>query len=135
MAKSKKAKSYEELKKIWYTKLKKSGFEDAESDENHLKTWSSNKFAAKALVQNGGWQAKAAYYQMAERFLAEFKFETRLERQIWEYHTNAISIRDIAETLNKTKVINTNRQAVWLVIRRLEDIMKSLYLVGYKADE
>jgi hypothetical protein len=136
MAKRPKAeKTLEQLQKEWYAKLEKSGFEDIEDKEGRLKKWSSDVFGKKALVQNGGWQAKAAYYEMAERFLAEYQFADNLERTIWEYHTNAVSVRDIAETLNKAKVTKTNRQAVWLVVNRLVDRMKKMYLVGYQSNE
>lgn len=132
---SKRPKTYEQLRDQWYAKLKKKGFDDIEDTQGRLKKWSSDVFGKKALVQNGGWQAKAAYYQMAERFLNEYEFATELEKTIWEYHTNAVSVRDIAETLNKAKVTKTNRQAVWLVVHRLEDLMKRMYLVGYASDE
>lgn len=131
---AKKPQSYLELKKIWYKKLADSGFSDLEADEHRMKKSLSTIFQ-QLTVREGGWQAKAAYYQMADRFLLEFEFATELEKTIWEYHANAISIRDIATTLNKAKITKTNRQAIWLILRRLENIMKSKYLVGYESDE
>ncbi len=135
MAKRKRPKTYEEERDFWYAKLEKVGFNDLEDKEGRLKKWSSDVFGKKALIQNGGWQAKAAYYEMCEKFLAEYPFEDELERMIWAYHTEAISVRDIAETLNKAKVTKTNRQAVWLVVKRLETRMKQMYLAGFKTNE
>ncbi len=137
MAKQKRPKTYEQERDEWYAKLEKEGFKDLEDKEGRLKRWSSDIFGkTKALVQGGGWQIKAEYYSMCERFLAEYPFETELEKTIWAYHTEAISVRDIAETLNKLRRKNkTNRQAVWLVVSRLEDRMKQMYLAGYKTNE
>lgn len=133
---AKKPKTYKELKKVWYQKLAKEGFEDIESDESHLKRWSSDVFNRKVVTeQYGGWQAKAAYYNMAEQLLQEHEFTTEREKTIWEYHTNGISIRDIVEILRKARVKKMSRQAVWLILHRLEDIMKSRYLAGYTSNE
>ena len=41
MSRSKPKTEYDKLKEIWYGKLKKSGFEDIERDENTLKEYSS----------------------------------------------------------------------------------------------
>lgn len=124
---------YERLRDRWYAKLKKSGFEDIEQDEDNLKIWSSTYFGHRLRTNHaGGWQAKAAYYSMAERFLHEYQFSSNLEHAIWEYHTNGISIRDITDTLKKAKV-KTNRQYVWEAVHKLEIEMKKLYLEGYKS--
>jgi len=133
---AKKPQSYNELKEVWYKKLADEGFEDLETDEDRLKKYLQTIFSRKNVTeQGGGWQAKAAYYQMADRFLAEHDFITELEKTIWEYHANAISLRDISETLRKAGVEAMSRQSVWLIVRRLEAIMKSRYLVGYISDE
>lgn len=133
---AKKPQSLSELKEIWYKKLADSGFEDLEADETRMKKYLQTIFNRKAVTeQHGGWQAKAAYYQMADRFLVEHTFDSELEKTIWEYHSNAMTMRLIAETLKKAKITSTSYQTVWLIIRRLENIMKSRYLVGYAADE
>ena len=119
---------YDKLRKLWYEKLAAVGFEDAESDDHNLKVWSS-QFARKKSVVS--WEAKAAYYYMANNFLNEYEFETDLERIIWEYHANAISVRDITKLLKGVK-INTNRMTVWRTVHHLETIMKEMYLVGDK---
>lgn len=119
---------YERLKKLWYKKLKDSGFEDVETDEDRLKVWSSTLFGkSKGLVQNGGWQAKASYYQMTSDFLIDNRFETEIDKVIWEYHSHGISVRDITSTLRKAKV-KTNRQYVWEIINRLQTKMKQRYM-------
>ena len=80
---AKKPQSLNELKQHWYQILKDSGFEDLEADETRMKKYLQTIFNRKSVSeQYGGWQAKAAYYQMCERFLAEYEFATELEKAI-----------------------------------------------------
>lgn len=120
---------YDKLRAVWYKKLEKEGFQDIETDEHNLKSWSA-KFASRKSQEL--WQAKEAYYYMATNFLNEYAFDSALEKTIWEYHTEAISIRDIVKLLRKkTKVMIINRSSIWTTINRLETTMKKMYLSGY----
>lgn len=121
-----------DLQKLWYKKLKDSGFEDIEDENNELKVWSSAFRRKKSLVS---WEAKESYYHMANKFLNEYQFENSLDKIVWEYHSNAISMRDISDLLIKTKVKkNFNRTYVWRILARLQDSMKKMYLNGYKSE-
>lgn len=118
---------YEKLRAVWYNKLKVDGFVDIEQDEENLKVWSTRWWnqAPHPIVM----EAKAAYYQLAERFLEDYKFKNKVERIIWEYHANAISIRNIVKLLKQTKLVKrTNRDAVYDVIKRLKESMIKMYL-------
>lgn len=125
---------YEKQREIWYKKLKDSGFYDIERDENTLKEYSFLVFSPRrALLQNGGWQAKAAYYSMAERFLQEYPFNVetrqgRRERIVWEYHSNAISIRDIVKVLTGLRWRGITRTYVWGIVKSLRNKMFALYM-------
>ncbi len=123
--------SYKKERAKWYAKLKKSGFEDIEANEHSLKSWSS-KFVRADKTSITSWQAKQEYYYQATHFLNSHKFETNLEKAIWEYHANGISVREIASLLNKTKVIKTNRQTIWLVVKKLRSLMKTKRKVRYE---
>lgn len=124
---------FKKLKDLWYKKLKDTGFEDAESDENNLKVWSASLFGSKkALVQNGGWEAKYTYYRLAELFLNNYKFENNTDKIIWMYHCEGISVRGIVRILNALRKKKTYKEKVWGTIHRLEELMKETYLVGYK---
>lgn len=114
---------YDKLRKVWYEKLKDDGFDDIEADDDKLKIWSS-RFAQKQSVLS--WEAKAVYYQMATNFLTDFKFETTRDKNIWTYHANGMSAREITRTLRKVR-IKTNRMTVWRTISRLQKLMKQLY--------
>lgn len=115
--------NYKKERAKWYAKLKKSGFEDIEANENSLKSWSS-KFVRADKTSMTSWQAKQEYYYQTTHFLNSYKFESNLEKAIWEYHSNGISVREIAALLNKTKVIKTNRQSIWLIIKKLRLAME-----------
>lgn len=127
MAKTKKD-SYLSQREVWYKKLKRSGFEDIEMNETQLKRYSTD-FNTITVVRT--YEAKTEYYSMARRFLNSHQFETPRERIIWEYHSNAISCRNIAKILNKISRKKTNKDLVNIVIKRLTKEMKRLYLVGY----
>lgn len=127
MAKPKKPRTLKQEQEFWYKKLKAEGFEDVESDEHHLKFYTS-QFAAKFIPET--WQAKANYYQMATNFLEEYKFDNNLERAVWEYHVNAISYRDIAKLLKKLRLVKrTNRTTIYQLIKRLKTKMFDMYVL------
>lgn len=120
----KKPQDLNQLKTVWYRKLKQSGFKDIERDEDTLKSWSSI-FQYQKPGNNA--QSKEEYYRYATHFLEEHNFETELQRIIWEYHSNGLSMRNIAKTLNKTKVTKTNYTSVWQVVKELKATMYKLY--------
>lgn len=123
---AKKSNEYEKLKALWYEKLKKSGFKDIEQDEYNLKIWSTQFTQQKSI---NTWQAKESYYNMANKFLHDYTFKSRLDQIIWEYHANGMSVRSIATTLKKARIIN--RTGAWIhefVIKRLRADMKRMYM-------
>lgn len=118
--------SYEELRDVWYDKLSKDDFEDIESNEEFLKTWHSFKFAS---PESKRYQFEnAEYFRLAELFLQEHQFKSSLEKTIWSYHTNGLTIREIAAILEKAKVKKSKKDKVNYIIKRLVKIMKDLYL-------
>lgn len=120
-----KNKSYEELRDEWYAKLKDGGFQDIEDKQGRILEWSSRFNAKHDQVD---MDAKLAYAQMADRFLDEYKFDTDLEKTIWAYHANAISVRDIAVMLQKVG-INYHKDKVHGVVKKLKKSMFSMYLL------
>lgn len=128
MSNNKKLSDFDKLKAKWYKKLEKSGFEDIESSEDRLKSY-SNKFARKDEYMNSvdTWETKAEYYYIAEYFLNTHKFNSKLEKSIWEYHANGISVRNIVNILKKVR-IETNKIVVWDTINRLRKIMRRQYV-------
>lgn len=122
--------SCQALKDKWYGKLDKDEFNDIESDEDNLKVWSSFLFGKnRAGSQFGGWQFKAEYYYMASQFLEQYKFDNNRDKIIWDYHSNGISIAEIAKTLKKVK-IKTTINIVQKTIIRLKLKMYDMYMVS-----
>lgn len=117
---------YQKLREVWYKKLSKAGFEDAEENENSLKQYSS-RFATPVAIRN--WHAKSEYYSMAGQFLHNYKFESPLQKTIWEYHLNGIGVRDIAKLLKRVKIFKPNKDNIQKIIADLVIKMKEMYLV------
>jgi hypothetical protein len=115
---------FEALQKTWYEKLKRKGFSDIEKNEYDFKG-TMESFLDKRRVT---WQATEEYYRLSTHFLNDHKFASRIEQIIWEYHTNGISGRDIADILNKVRKKKILRMTVWRIVKRLENIMKDKYL-------
>jgi DNA-binding transcriptional regulator YhcF (GntR family) len=121
---------YEQLRDIWYKKLEDSGFVDIEKDEKSFKkhilhAQSKDKNHDTATYRN----SKIEYYNMATSFLNDYKFKSHLEKAIWDYHSNGISIEDITDILLRVKLIKTNRTSVWQIISSLRKKMFKKYKV------
>lgn len=127
------------LTKVWYDKLKDEGFDDIEQDEDTLTTWSSvfyksqfvndsslgndtkTRYETKAVIN----EAKAQYYRLAEHFLNDHIFQTRLEKNIWALHVEGKSYREIAKTLRATsRKLMLNKDNVQIIVQKLEILMK-----------
>lgn len=98
MTKVIKAKSYSQERKVWYKKLKETGFNDLENSQGFLKAYASSNFSQTSPHAH---ESRREYYYLCQQFLNEFKFDSELQKAIWEYHTNGISYRDIAKTVRK----------------------------------
>lgn len=120
---------YDQVRAVWYEKLRQDGFVDIEQDENNLRVWST-EFTKSKFLNN--WREKEEYYYIATTFLNDYSFETELDRVIWEYHTNAISVRNIADTLNKTGIVQTDRNEIQRTITRLRTIMMQTAWSGHE---
>lgn len=129
-----KSTSYSALKKIWYAKLKKSGFNDIEMPDGDLKGRSTEFSRDRATYQYGGLEAKGEYNRLANFFLQEHEFASRLEKTIWEYHVNGLSIRNISTVLKKAKVRVTNRDFIHQIIKRLKQQMIAKYVKGSSVE-
>lgn len=125
---------FNKLREVWYRKLERTGFEDAERDDYKIKNPSFNyahidkrrKFTMEQA--HIYWAAKHEYYYLANQFLHSHKFKNPRERNIWEYHSNGIGIRSIVKTINKVSSSKTTKDIVWKTLKRLQKIMKDLNL-------
>lgn len=124
MPHSKKHTEYDKARAIWYAKLRKSGFEDIEQDDDNLKAWSCKIVGYQpGVVVN----QKETYYYLATQYLNYHQFEVALERSVWMYHADGLYPREIADTLNKLK-IKISKSKVWNIIKK----HKTRMLTNYK---
>jgi hypothetical protein len=127
---SKQPKDLKSLQKIWYAKLKKSGFDDIESENGQLRG-DASRYIAENPHPNL-WEATADYYRLANSFLYDNRFDTELEKTIWEYHANGLSARNIAKVLKQVKVKSLSKNTVWRTIVRLRNDMYDIYMPSRK---
>lgn len=113
------ANEFEKLKKVWYQKLKESGFKDIESKNGSVGRGAPRVDNITEVQQ----EAIKEYYSMTRHFLTEHKFESEQDRFIWEQYSEGLSVRDISKLL-KQQGIKKQKDAVWYVVKRLEKIMK-----------
>lgn len=121
--------SFANTQRIWYSKLAASGFEDIEYKNGMMR-----RTIPQSIDKNRKSQVLIAsiqdYYTMATHFLNDYKFETEMDKIIWEYHTEGLSIRSIVSVLKKARVRRMGRDSVWKVVNRLENLMKLMYQIG-----
>ncbi len=124
------------LQAVWYKKLKKSGFDDIEKNEYELiepsSIFSRTTGRSESSLTTIGKEAKRDYYMMATDFLNTYEFTSDLERIIWEYHSNGLSLKDICETLNKIRRKKVAFSKVRKTVEDLKELLKKKYLIGYK---
>lgn len=125
MAKPPKSTSYEVQRKYWYKKLADKGFVDIEKSILRFHDGTA-QFRRERSTRS--WQAKQAYYIMAEHFLNDHNFNSKLERVIWEYHANGISMRDIVQLLMKVNIKDKKKDTILAIIKDLRKIMINRYM-------
>jgi len=119
-----KAKQFQLLKAKWYKKLKDSGFEDAEYDDNTLRVWHSYRFIDKHEPLTA--ETKEEYYRMSGHFLNEYKFQDKTDKFIWSKHSAGVGVREIARLLIR-KGYKIKKSSVHLIVSRLEEEMYKKY--------
>jgi hypothetical protein len=133
VAKRKQLSPEQELKKLqrdWYKKLKRDGFQDIEQPDGNLKVWSQSLNNDRHLGRHTSRrQAHAEYYYYANQWLNEGKFDLRLDKIIWEYHSNGISMRGISKLLKQTKVCILSRTSVYNIIKDIRQKMFRAYSI------
>lgn len=66
---------------------------------------------------------------MARNFLEEHSFRTELDKTIWAYYSEGITVRDIAKLLAEVG-IRKPKSTVWDIVKRLEKLMYIKYKIG-----
>ncbi len=117
-----KSKEFLKLQKTWEKKLSDSGLENIEQADGNLKIWTSSFFRSR--YNPTLWKAKEDYYRLAGQFLNDHKFESTVEKLIWQLHSEAVSIRNIYLELKRLKK-KIAKDKIHNIIRKLADEMTS----------
>jgi hypothetical protein len=113
------------LQTLWYEKLKQSGFQDLETSRGFLKDWPSQRLRRDYTPER--FQEKLNYYRFASQLLWEFKFKTKLEKKIWELHTEGKSMREISFQV-RTHKNKMNHNKVRKVINKLSPFVYAMII-------
>lgn len=90
--------AFKTLQSEWASKLKASGFKDAENaDSKALKSWHSFHFRKNYTATE--FEAKESYFQRANEILNSRTFDSYLERKIWKQHSEGDSNAKIYDEL------------------------------------
>ena len=123
------SKKFKAINKKWHKILEKTGFKDIEEFDSPLellKNWDDVIFVKR--YNNGTFLDKQRHYELAGQLLHTYKFDTELERNIWDNHCQGIGERIISKKLKCTewavkKAIQKIRQAIK---RDAKDIIEDL---------
>ena len=126
-------KQFKNLRDRWYKKLKDSGFEDIEQDEDRLKEYSTTRFTSGKNNKLPPDQiktlndSKEEYYRVAGHFLHEHEFNNEVDRFIWQKHAEGHSYRDITKMLVAAFYLEKDRMWTHNIISRLTKEMLEYY--------
>ena len=104
---------FKQLQKLWYRRLKKAGFEDAEKFRGGQLVL---KISSRVLPDDS---AKAEYYRQLALHVQNATFDTKIERLVMEYRAEGYRIKDIVELLEK-KRLGRHRQTIRHIINKYE---------------
>lgn len=120
-----KIKTYQQLRKEWYAKLAKTGFEDAEDDQGRLKVYHAWKFHDKSFDHTPEqMELVQAYYSQAGELLEEFQWEDKTHRKIWELHCEGKTLIEICAGLLKTRCRKLAKSQVDRIIKQYQQYIK-----------
>lgn len=89
----------DKLKKVWYNKLRKSGFIDCEDEYQRLVEYHSTKYSSRDPVL---FHSQAKYYQLAGQLLYSHLFKNAEEKAIWRFHSQGKTLAYIARKIGKS---------------------------------
>lgn len=127
--------SLSKLKSEWDKKLADSGFKDIEDNTGRLKNSVSSRYLE---TKNNGKQIEAIvldysikeqYYRMASAFLYDYFWTSHLDKLLWWYHSEGLSIADINDIMDDLGIKGMGTPST--VQRKLERI-KTLMLAENK---
>jgi hypothetical protein len=111
---------FKKLQAKWDKKLADDGFFDIEQRDGNLKVWASHLH--KVHYNETLYRAKEDYYRLAGQFLHDHKFDSRLERAVWELHSTGVGMREIVVMLKKRRM-KIYKWKVQQIVKKLSEEM------------
>ena len=126
---SKKQNDLKELIKVWYKKLKESGFKDAERfidnyPEPVLHYWDSTYFSTSGAINPQSFEERQEYFYQAHHFLNTYQFKSQTDHHIWRLHSEGMGLRTISKELAKLN-IKLNKDSVGAIVKTLRLKMRN----------
>lgn len=89
----------------WYAKAKKAGFQEAEANDSQerLNRWESFYYQARFTPEQ--FAARQDYYRLATELHNDCEFETGAHKKIWGFHSEGLTVREIAAKVKKSRFI------------------------------
>lgn len=112
-------KQFLKLQQKWYRKLARSGFKDIESPlkpGQPLKHWDSVDFQLDHTKES--FLERQRYYELAGQLLHDFHFKNKVDKKIWEMHSNGVSLTIISEK------VKLHRNTVHRIIKKYASYIK-----------
>jgi len=120
---------FKSLQKLWYKKLKDSGFEDIEDFEGcRILKRSFSAYTWQHTQQD--FDEIQDYFRLAGQFYYEHRFENKLEKEIWRLHSEGVSYREIAEIL-RTHKQKVNKDSVQKIVSKYSKMIR-MRLLSYE---
>lgn len=125
-----KGRSLQDLQRIWYAKLQRAGFVDAErSDGQLVRNESAAELCRHAGTHPACFKANCDYYACAGQFLWDHAFVDPIQRAVWAAHADGMSYIQICRELE----IKYHR--VHAIVTSLQLDLKSYIAAEYAADD
>lgn len=118
------SRAFKTLEAKWYGKLKDDGFQDIEDTadrDRRLKSWHSFYFSSRDRKNHVS--STEQYFRAARGFLHSFRFKNAAEKEVWGYHADGKTMREIAYLMEK-RGPGFSKDSVNNLIRRLAALME-----------
>jgi len=117
--------TYNQLRELWYAKLKKAGFQDIEDDKGYLLKYHSYKFADKSFDHTPEqMEIVQAYYSQAGELLEVFAWKDKTHKRIWELHTEGKTLKEISTALKTGRFRKLAKSQIDRVIKQYQQYIK-----------
>lgn len=88
------------LRRKWYKILKDNGFDDIEVLAPDGQFYDMLRYPLRFDINSPEKKVQERYYAMARAFVFDYEFRDEVEKQVWQHHSEGMSVRGIAAKMN-----------------------------------